>query len=490
MTKIKSAFLSCLLSLGVSISDAAQKKESDLDVVYAESKVPLYTLPDPLVSAEGRTIATPDEWTTLRRPQILALFSSLVYGQMPIPESPIQTEYLVQNVDKEFMGGKATRKEVLIRFSNNQGRAEMLALVFVPNATAKPVPAFMMISFDDNRSDKLKANPDAPGKLRNGWPLGQLLDRGFAFVSVYHQDLVGHNEVGFERGIQPLFFKAGQSFPAANEWGVLATCGWGAMRALDYLETDREVDAQKVVLMGHSKLGKATLWAAAQDQRFAIAISANSGCAGAALWRRRSGETLAKMTTRFPYWLCGSAQKFVGREEDLSVDQHMLLALMAPRPVYVASATEDHWADPRGEYLSAYHASPVYRLLGKRGLNSEKTPGTGYRRRGKRRGLSPTDRRAFNRPVRLGQVQRLQSAAALPASHPFMGDDREILQARLPEDGPDQPVVLLAAPQAWAEDGRVFLRHLLLPPLPPRGREDLGRVVKCGLRRHPVPVGR
>jgi len=146
---------------------------------------------------------------------------------------------------------------------------------------------------------------------------------------------------------------------------------------MDYLETDSDIDAGRVAIMGHSKMGKATLWTAAQDERFALAISAQSGCAGAALWRRKSGETLEKMVTRFPYWLCRNAWKFVGQEDDIPVDQHMLLACIAPRPVYVHSAVGDTWADGRGEYLSAYHASDVYRLLGKKGLTSEASPPVG-----------------------------------------------------------------------------------------------------------------
>ena len=143
---------------------------------------------------------------------------------------------------------------------------------------------------------------------------------------------------------------------------------------MDYLESDADIDHTRIAIMGHSKMGKATLWTAAQDDRFALAISAQSGCAGAALWRRKSGETLKKMVTRFPYWLCRNAWKFVEQEDDLPIDQHMLLACIAPRPVYVHSSTEDTWADPRGEYLSAYHASEVYEFLGKKGLTSPDLP--------------------------------------------------------------------------------------------------------------------
>jgi hypothetical protein len=235
----------------------------------------------------------------------------------------------------------------------------------------------MMHSFDDTQSAAFQENPDKPDRLRNGWPLGDLLDRGYAFIVVYQESLVAHNEVEFQKGIHPLFYREGQSFPKANEWGVISAIAWGAMRALDYLETDSDIDSKRVAIMGHSKMGKAALWTAAQDERFALAVSAQSGCAGAALWLRKSGETLDKMVTRFPYWLCRNAWKFVGREEDLPVDQHMLLALIAPRPVYVFSGVNDRWADPRGEYLSAYHASEVYRLLGKTGLTSEASPPVG-----------------------------------------------------------------------------------------------------------------
>lgn len=370
--------LGCALFAASTISlTAREPKEHDADVNYDEARLPHYELPPLLVAPDGRRITTPEEWRTIRRPQILALFSSLVYGSVPEPANPIRQEFEVVKTDPEFMGGKATRKDVKIRLSNESGRMEMHFLVFVPNGAEKPVPAFFKHSFNNTRSDDFDASPTRPGRLRNGWPLGDFFDRGYGFCAVYQQDLVKHNEVEFLDSIHKLFYPDGQSFPKAGEWGVLAACAWGAMRGMDYLETDEAIDHTRVAIMGHSKMGKATLWTAAQDERFALAISAQSGCAGAALWRRKSGETLKKMVTRFPYWLCRNAWKFVEQEDDLPVDQHMLLACIAPRPVYVHSGVEDTWADGRGEYLSAYHASEVYRLLGRKGLESEASPEVG-----------------------------------------------------------------------------------------------------------------
>jgi hypothetical protein len=189
------------------------------------------------------------------------------------------------------------------------------------------------------------------------------------------EDVVGYNEIRFRKNTLPyLFYDNGQSHPRAHEWGVISTIAWTGSRALDYLETLESVDHERVGIVGHSKLGKTALWTGAQDQRFAIVFSVQSGAGGAALWRRKYGETLEKMVVDFPYWLSRNAWKFVGREDDLPVDQHMLLALIAPRPLYVASAVDDHWADPRGEYLSTWRASKVYHLFGLRGLTSEKSP--------------------------------------------------------------------------------------------------------------------
>ena len=366
-------FVVLLVAIHTTVS-AQQPKELDYDVNYNEAVVPNYVLPALLESARGDEISTIEAWEQIRRPEILSLFANLVYGQIPVARFPITTSHDVIETTPGFMDGRATRKRIQISFENAKGRADMTVVLIVPNGLEAPAPAIMIHSFDDTKSDRFNENPDQPGSLMNDWPIGEIIERGYAIVAVYQQDLVGHNEVSFQKGIHSLFYRDGQSFPNANEWGVLSAVAWGGMRVMDYLELDADINHMQVALMGHSKMGKAALWTAAQDERFALVISAQSGCAGAALWRRRSGETLKKMVTRFPYWLSRNAWKYIEQEDDLPVDQHMLIALMAPRPVYIASGESDTWADPRGEYLSGYHAGPVFELYGEKGLHRATFP--------------------------------------------------------------------------------------------------------------------
>ena len=364
---------STVINLICGCTIARELKEFDNDINYNESLIPHYDLPDPLITAEGTTVTNVEQWRNIRRPQILSLFANFIYGTVPTPPDPIQQSYHVIKEDKSFLNNKATKLDVSIRFKNRKGTAKTHIIIFIPNNIEKPAPGFMMMSFDSPRGSSFQLSNSRKGHLRNGVPIAKLVDNGYGYISVYHGDLIGHNEVSFGGGIHKLFFRDGQSFPKAHEWGVLGANAWTGMRALDYLETNNRIDANRIAVMGHSKMGKATLWAAAQDERFALAISAQSGCGGAALWRRKFGETMMKLN-RFPHWLCINARKFNEREDDLPIDQHMLLSLIAPRPVYVASGTADTWADPHGEFQSAKHAGPVYQLLGKKPLNTVKLP--------------------------------------------------------------------------------------------------------------------
>ena len=361
---------------------------------YDEGKVGVFRLPDPLVLESGEKVRNGSDWSGKRRPELLRVFEQQVYGKSP--ERPQGLRFEVFEEDKKALGGKATRKQVRIYFSE-KAEPKMDLLIYLPNDRKGPAPAFLGLNFAGNhtvhsdpgirlstswmrnsREDLVqnnRATEASRGTSARRWPVEKILEAGYALATAYYGDIDPDFHDGFKNGVHPLFYKEGQSAPTPDEWGSIGAWAWGLSRALDYLEKEKEIDAKKVAVMGHSRLGKTSLWAGAQDERFAIVISNNSGCGGAALSRRNYGETVQRINSSFPHWFCGNFKQYDSNDNPPPVDQHQLLALIAPRPVYVASAEEDQWADPRGEFLSAKHASPVYELLGKEGLPAKEMPG-------------------------------------------------------------------------------------------------------------------
>lgn len=359
---------------------------------YDENKVPSYKLPELLVSLNGKEITTAKEWMEMRRPEILSLFEESMYGK--IPGNLKFTSYKTTEESHNALGGKAIRKQVELNFAKAGKELKVNLLVYLPKHSGK-VPVFVGYNFDGNHTvisdpevllptswvkndsshgiNKSRATVQSRGAQKERWQIEKIISAGYGLVTIYYGD-VDPDKNDFTDGVHSLFYSKGQIKPKADEWGSISAWAWGLSRVMDYLEKDPDIDASKAIVMGHSRLGKTALWAGALDQRFAIVISNNSGCGGAALSRRKYGERLGGMNQYFPYWLCDNCNKYDGYEDALPVDQHMLIALIAPRPVYIASAQDDKWADPKGEYLSGFYASPVYELFGKRGLTSIDMP--------------------------------------------------------------------------------------------------------------------
>lgn len=321
---------------------------------YEESKVGDYTLPDPLVSADG-TPVTGDTWPA-RRGEILELFRTHVYGR-PLADKPQNLAFQILEEDAHDLNGRATRELIEISFDTpHAGRQSFRVQLYIPNAAPKPVPAVVLLQFQ--------------GLTDDATPL--VIGRGYALAILDRTGAAADDKETYRDGVINAFHGLGPLPPDAGR--AIAAWAWAASRVLDYLETEPAIDARRAAVAGHSRMGKTALWVGASDPRFALAYSNNSGCGGAALARRNFGETVRQINTVFPHWFCENHHGYNDRVTDLPVDQHMLIALIAPRPVYVASADEDLWADPRGEFLSCVHASPVYELLGAQGLESNIMP--------------------------------------------------------------------------------------------------------------------
>ncbi len=365
---------------------------------YDESKVPSYTLPDPLTLSDGRQVADAETWRNCRRPEVLGLLQKYVYGKSPAASAPIQFD--VDSAATDALDGKATRKQITVFPTGRRDGPKMQLLLYLPNAAKKPVPVFLGLNFNGNQSvckdpaiamcDRwMRPHPDS-GVVDNrateasrgidaeAWQVELILSRGYGLATIYYGDIELDRPDGWKCGVRAALSPQGENTVfEPDAWGAIGAWAWGLSRAMDYLEQDPDVDAKHVAVFGHSRLGKTALWAGAQDERFALVISNNSGCGGAALSKRAFGETVKRINDQFPHWFCGNFKKFNDRENLLPVDQHMLIALVAPRPVYVASAEDDLWADPRGEFLGAFGADPVYRLLGTDGLAAQKMPPVG-----------------------------------------------------------------------------------------------------------------
>ncbi|OJV17462.1 MAG: acetylxylan esterase [Dyadobacter sp. 50-39] len=322
---------------------------------YDESKVPHYTLPDVLKTTSGKAIKSEEKWEKLRRPEVLKLFEDHIYGQMPTEYDSIR--YALTEDDGAEMNGRAVLKQVGITVFR-KGKSVLINLVlFVPSQAKKPVPVFLLI----NNRGKENTDPTR-AKKSEFWPAEMVVDSGFAIAAFHVSDLAPDNKDTYATGVLQKLYP--EQLKKDNGMKAIGAWAWGASRVMDYFQTDKDIDSKKVIVVGHSRGGKTSLWAAAQDRRFAACVTNCSGNTGAALARRQYGERISRINASFPHWFNNNYKKYNDKENALPVDQHMLIALIAPRPVYATNASKDLWADPKGTFLALKAAEPVYALYG------------------------------------------------------------------------------------------------------------------------------
>ena len=372
-----------------------EKPVAGIPVNYHEDKVGTYTLADPLKMEDGKAVRSAKDWPK-RRAEILKIFETQQYGVMP--GRPPDESFEVTDKGTPALGGKAIRKQVTIHLSKDPSWPVIHLLEYIPANAKKPVPMYFTINFGANQNvakdpgitpqkvrdpktnELVTAPPPAPGRFVFG-PVNvdAMLDAGIGVASFNYTELDPDTLTGFPQGIRAKYMKPGQTGEddrAPDAWGSISAWAWGMSRAEDYFETDKDVDAKRVAIQGVSRLGKTVAWAGAYDQRFAAVIASCGGEGGAALSHRDFGETIAHLTapSRYPYQFAANYAKYGGFPDTAPFDSHMLLALIAPRPVLLQTGSTDYWSDPKGEFLAAVAAGPVYKLLGKQDLGTDVWP--------------------------------------------------------------------------------------------------------------------
>jgi hypothetical protein len=323
------------------------------DLIWHESQVPDFVLPDPLQREDGTTVENKIQWQQHRQ-QLLEMFRHEMFGRSP--GLPQHLNFLTIQEDTAAMEGMATLRRISIESIHHGRQHDFELTLFLPNRAKKPVPVFLLLN---NRTSE---NTDPTRKHKSEfWPAEEVIARGYGIAAIQNNALSPDDQQQYTEGIIRLFEGDESINRSPHAWGAIAAWSWGARRAMDYFETDNQIDESRIALLGHSRGGKASLWAGAEDERFALVISNQSGSGGSALSRRRFGEDITTLN-RFTHWFTDHFKKYNGQEEQMPFDQHFLISLIAPRAVYIGSADKDLWADPHGEYLGLAYASSVYAL--------------------------------------------------------------------------------------------------------------------------------
>jgi hypothetical protein len=334
---------------------------------YDEARVGRYTIPDPLVTSDGRRVTNVATWWNVRRPEILALYSRDIYGRIPAHTPPIR--WVVTQVDSTRFP-QAVLQHVTGHIDNAAFPAATPSIeiaIVLPRGVRRPVPVVTVIGgflFGFGQRDTTRLPERVTSVLANGW----------AYATVSTGSVQADNGAGLDRGIIGLMNHGGPRAP--DDWGVLAAWSWGMSRALDYFQTDPDLNAARAAIEGHSRWGKTALLAGALDPRWAVVWASSSGAMGASLEKRNWGETIDNVAGVGEYhWMAGNFLRYAGHWAAMPVDAHELIALVAPRPLFITGGTAgDTWVDTHGEFLACVAADPVYRLLAAQGLGTATMP--------------------------------------------------------------------------------------------------------------------